>query len=77
MAKRTPLGLTGLNAVRGSNQFFDSNLVNFCPIFQIYFLLKACKNCHLFIPKGRAKRARRALICEYFQIHRGIYLEYL
>ena len=37
MAKRTPLGLTGLNAVRGSNQFFDSNSVNFCPIFKIFF----------------------------------------
>ena len=41
MAKRTPLGLTGLNAVRGSNQFFDSNSVNFCPIFKIFFLAES------------------------------------
>ena len=61
-----PQGLTGLKVVRGSNQSFDSNSVNFCPIFKIFFLLKACVNRHLFKPEGRAKGRRRRLICEYF-----------
>ena len=60
-----PQGLTGLKVVRGSNQSFDSNSVNFCPIFKIFFLLKACVNRHLFKPEGRAKARRRRLICEF------------
>ena len=55
----------GLKAVRSSNQSFDSNLVNFCPIFKIFFLLKACENRHLFKPEGRAKGRRRRPNCEF------------
>ena len=36
----------------------------FVRFSKFFFLLKACENCHLFQPEGRAKRARRALICE-------------
>ena len=38
----------------------------FVRFSKFFFLLKACENCHLFQPEGRAKRARRALICELF-----------